>query len=161
MKKLLNLLVLSMFFLPLEVFSDKKSDRIFVSFFDIISSQEMFENKIVEVSGYLISDDERFFLCINMESCFSGGKERLILIMPDAVNLKDKYKEAMKCHVKLNGVYQGVPDGQKYIFNYIGYLKVIEPPEFQLSRGYIEVNKNCKIYSKIFSDNGNNIREGF
>jgi len=145
MKYLIGLLIL----LSGKVYADATNTGAIVSFSQLSNYESGVVKKGLSIRGFLFFDEGKFLFCSTMESCFSRGKERVIIKASN--EMTDYLMEVSDCHMELLGEYHALDDDQSN-WPILGYLYVNQKPEFDFSSKYRLINKDCKVFRFMIGD---------
>lgn len=142
MKYLMSMLVLLSTFVE----ADTGNSINLTSFSELGVLSEDINNRQISLRGFLLKDEGEFYFCSSMESCYSRGKERIVVKSNDEVQ---RYLlQVSECHMELTGVFQSLNKSQKG-WPIAGYFKVDEKPTFDFNPSYHLINKNCRAYNAM------------
>ncbi|MEM5549810.1 hypothetical protein WNY63_03540 [Pseudoalteromonas neustonica] len=127
------------------VFSDMKISTPYVSIINLISSPDEYNKVEIKVAGYFLKTEEGNFLCLNMASCFSRGKERIsIRGLSDLDVLKIN-----NCHIGLTGKYLSLNKAAQGHWPLIGFMDVTREYSMSFYDGYEIVNNSCELFNQF------------
>lgn len=146
MKYLLIALVLKVSFVSADI-----ANGVRLVSFEGLQSSSLISNSGLTISlrGYLLFDEERLYFCSNMETCYSRGKNRVVI--KSNKEIISYLRGVDNCHMELTGLYQSLGSKQAS-WPLLGYLSVEDKPEFDFNSNYSLINKRCKAFNVIFSE---------
>lgn len=129
--------------------ADSGNSGALVTFSKLSTQEKASIAKGISLRGFFFLDEDELLFCSTMESCYSRGKERVIV--KASGEIKEYLKGVSECHMELSGEYHALSHEQSN-WPILGHLYVNDKPKFDFSSRYSLINGKCKAFNVM---NGN------
>lgn len=123
--------------------ADSGNSGALITFSQLSTHEKSSVTKDISLRGFFFIDEGELLLCSTMESCYSRGKERVVV--KASGDIKEYLKGVNECHMELSGEYHHLSDEQSS-WPILGHLYVNDKPKFDFSSRYSLINDKCKAF---------------
>ncbi|WP_417689551.1 hypothetical protein [Pseudidiomarina sp.] len=124
--------------------ADSITNGALIAFSKLSTYEETYTAKNISLRGFLFLDEGELLFCSNRESCYSRGKERVVVKASGKV--EEYLKEVSECHMELSGEFRALNPEQSD-WPILGFLYVGSKPEFDFSSMYDLINDKCRAFN--------------
>lgn len=127
-------------------YANNSKNKTLTTFSELASFEATEAKKNISIRGFFFLDNEEYVFCSNMESCYSRGKERVII--KASGELKEYLRRVDECHMELSGEFHPLSYNQSG-WPITGHFFIEDKPEFDFSPKYGLINSRCLAFNMM------------